>query len=216
MSELPQLNGPRVEPDGGKLEKLVVLCHGFGSNGDDLIGLVPHLKRALPNAVYVSPNAPEVCFGAPNGHQWFPLSTLSKEERLMGILNAAPTLDHFIDQELEKYNFEEKDLILVGFSQGTMMSLHVGLRRKTAIGGIIGFSGAMTLPENWKDDITSKPAVLLVHGDMDNVVPVTMMHEAYKALEEVDVNVDKHVSPGVMHNIGPDGLQKALEFLAQL
>jgi phospholipase/carboxylesterase len=97
-----------------------------------------------------------------------------------------------------------------------MMSLHVGLRRKTAIGGIIGFSGAMTLPENWKDDITSKPAVLLVHGDMDNVVPVTMMHEAYKALEEVDVNVDKHVSPGVMHNIGPDGLQKALEFLAQL
>ena len=216
MSELPQLNGPRVEPDSGKPEKLVILCHGFGSNGDDLIGLVPHLKRALPNAVYVSPNAPDVCFGAPNGYQWFPLSTLSKEERLVGTLKTAPTLDHFIDQELEKYNLDNKDLILVGFSQGTMMSLHVGLRRKAGIGGIIGFSGAMTLPENWKDDITSKPPVLLVHGDMDNVVPVTMMHEAYNALEEVGVDADKHVSPRVMHNIGPDGLQKALEFLAQL
>src|SRR6056300_1759707 len=135
MSELPQLNGPRIEPENGKPEKLVILCHGFGSNGDDLIGLVPHLKRALPNAVYVSPNAPEICYGAPNGYQWFPLSTLSKEERLVGTLKAAPTLDHFIDQELERYGFEDKDLILVGFSQGTMMSLHVGLRRKSDIGG---------------------------------------------------------------------------------
>ena len=216
MTELPQLNGPRIEPEGGKPEKLVILCHGFGSNGDDLIGLVPHLKRALPNAVYVSPNAPEICQGAPNGYQWFPLTTLSKEERLVGTLKAAPALDHFINQELEKYNLENKDLILVGFSQGTMMSLHVGLRRKSDIGGIIGFSGAMTLPENWKEEITSKPPVLLVHGDMDNVVPVQMMHEANAALEEIEIDVSHHVSPGVMHNIGPDGLQKALEFLAKV
>ena len=215
MSELPQLNGPRVEPESGEPSKLVILCHGFGSNGDDLIGLVPHLRQVLPNAVYVSPNAPEICFGAPNGFQWFPLSTLSKEERLVGTIKAAPTLDHFIDQELKKYNLEEKDLILIGFSQGTMMSLHVGLRRNSDIGGIIGFSGAMTLPENWKQEITSKPPVLLVHGDMDNVVPVAMMHDAFSALEEIDINIDKHVSPGVMHNIGPDGLQKALEFLAR-
>lgn len=216
MSELPQLNGPRVEPDNKNPDKLVILCHGFGSNGDDLIGLVPHIKRALPNAVYVSPNAPEVCYGAPNGYQWFPLSTLSKEERLVGTLKAAPTLDHFIDQELEKYKLDNKDLILIGFSQGTMMSLHVGLRRKSDIGGIIGFSGAMTLPEKWKEDVTSKPPVLLVHGDMDNVVPVGMMHEAFSALEEVGIEVDSHVSQGVMHNIGPDGLQKAMDFLAKV
>lgn len=216
MSELPQLNGPRVEPESGHPEKLVILCHGFGSNGEDLIGLVPHLRHALPNAVYVSPNAPEVCYGAPNGYQWFPLSTLSKEERLVGTLNAAPTLDQFIDQELEKYGLEDKDLILIGFSQGTMMSLHVGLRRKNDISGIIGFSGAMTLPENWKDDITSKPPILLVHGDMDNVVPVQMMHEAFSALKEIEIDVDHHVSNGVMHNIGPDGLQKAMDFLAKL
>ena len=216
MSELPQLNGPRVEPENGKPTKLVILCHGFGSNGDDLIGLVPHLRQVLPNAAYVSPNAPEICFGAPNGFQWFPLSTLSKEERLVGTIKAAPTLDHFIDQELEKYNLEEKDLILIGFSQGTMMSLQVGLRRNSDIGGIIGFSGAMTLPENWKQEITSKPPVLLVHGDMDNVVPVAMMHDAFSALEEIGINVDKHVSPAVMHNIGPDGLQKALEFFSKI
>ena len=216
MSELPQLNGPRIEPENGKPEKLVILCHGFGSNGDDLIGLVPHLKRALPNAVYVSPNAPEICYGAPNGYQWFPLSTLSKEERLVGTLKAAPTLDHFIDQELERYGFEDKDLILVGFSQGTMMSLHLGLRRKSDIGGIVGFSGAMTLPENWEAEITSKPPVLLVHGDVDNVVPVQMMHEAFIALKEFGIDVENHVSPSVMHNIGPDGLQKAMEFLAKV
>lgn len=216
MSELPELNGPRLEPEGGKPEKLVILCHGYGSNGDDLYGLIPHLKPALPNAVYVSPNAPEVCWGAPNGYQWFPLSTLSREERLEGTLKAAPTLDHFIDQELEKYGLENKDLILVGFSQGTMMSLHVGLRRNGDIGGIIGFSGAMTQPENWEDDITSKPPVVLIHGDIDNVVPVQMMHEAYSALDGIGIDVDKHVSPGVMHSIGPDGLQKAIDFLGKL
>ncbi|MBT5072675.1 MAG: alpha/beta hydrolase [Kordiimonadaceae bacterium] len=216
MSELPELNGPRIEPEGGKPEKLVILCHGYGSNGDDLIGLVPHLQRAMPNAAYVSPNAPDLCFGAPNGYQWFPLSTLSREERLGGTLMAAPTLDHFIDQELERYGLENKDLILVGFSQGTMMTLHVGLRRSSDIGGIIGFSGAMTLPDNWKDEITSRPPVVLIHGDIDNVVPVQMMHEAFIALQDIGLDVDNHVSPGITHSIGPDGLQKAMEFLAKI
>lgn len=216
MSEIPELNGPRIEPDGGKPEKLVILCHGYGSNGDDLISLVPHLKRAMPNAVYVSPNAPEECFGAPNGYQWFALSTLSKEERLVGTLKAAPVFDHFIDQELERYELENKDLILIGFSQGTMMSLHVGLRRSSDIDGIVGFSGAMTLPENWKKDITSKPPTVLIHGEQDNVVPVELMHQAFIALQGIDVPVENHISPGVMHSIGPDGLQKALEFLSKL
>lgn len=216
MSELPELNGPCVEPEGENPEKLVILCHGYGSNGDDLIGLVPHLQRALPNAVYVSPNAPDLCFGAPNGYQWFPLSTLSREERLAGTLMAAPTLDHFINQQLEKYALENKDLVLIGFSQGTMMTLHVGLRRSSDIAGIVGFSGAMTLPEGWKDDITSKPPVVLIHGDRDNVVPVQLMHEAFIALKEIDLDVDNHVSPGIMHSIGQDGLQKAMEFLAKL
>ena len=216
MTDLPNLDGPRVEPDSGQPEKLVILCHGYGSNGEDLISLVPHFKRVLPNAVYVSPNAPEQVPGYPMGYQWFPLTTLSREERLVGTIKAAPTLDKFIDQELERYGLTEKDLVLIGFSQGTMMSLHVGLRRASDIGGIIGFSGAMTLPENWEAEITSKPPVVLIHGDMDNVVPVELMHQAFIALQGIGVDVDNHVSPGVMHSIGPDGLHKALEFLSKI
>lgn len=216
MTDLPQLNGPRIEPSDGKPEKLVILCHGYGSNGDDLMSLVPYLQRSLPNAVYVSPNAPEICIGAPNGYQWFAISSLSQEERLVGTLKAAPTLDNFIDQELEKYGLENKDLILVGFSQGTMMSLHVGLRRLSDIAGIIGFSGAMTMPDHWREEITSKPPVILIHGDNDGVVPVELMQEAYLALISIGVKVDKHVSPGVTHSIGPDGLQKALDFIEKL
>lgn len=215
MTDLPQLDGPRIEPENGKPQKLVILCHGYGSNGEDLIGLVPHFKRIMPNAIFVSPNAPEQVPGYPMGYQWFPLSTLSREERLVGTLKAAPTLDHFIDQELERYGLTEKDLILIGFSQGTMMSLHVGLRRPSDIGGIIGFSGAMTLPENWEVEITSKPPVVLIHGEQDNVVPVELMHQAFIALQSIDVDVDNHVSPGIMHSIGPDGLHKALEFLSK-
>jgi len=217
MSELPELNGPRVEPENGtQPDKIVILCHGFGSNGDDLIGLVPHLQQALPNAVYVSPNAPEPCYGAPNGYQWFALSTLSKEERLGGTLKAAPVLDHFIDTELNRYGLSNKDLVLVGFSQGTMMSLHVGLRRSSDIAAIIGFSGAMTLPDNWQGDITSRPPIVLIHGEMDNVLPVQHMYEAYQNLEDAGLNVDQHVSPGITHSIGSDGLQKALDFLAKV
>ena len=216
MSEIPELNGPRIEPEVDKPEKLVILCHGYGSNGDDLIGLVPHLKRVLSNAVYVSPNAPEVCVGSPNGYQWFALSDLGQEERLVGTLKAAPTLDNFINQELERYGLVNKDLILIGFSQGTMMCLHVGLRRLSDIAGIIGFSGAMTLPENWKDEISSKPPTILIHGEQDNVVPVQLMHQAFIALQEINVPVDNHMSPGVMHSIGSDGLEKAIEFLSKV
>jgi phospholipase/carboxylesterase len=217
MSEIPQLSGPSLEPDKGvRPEKLIILCHGYGSNGDDLFGLVPLLKQALPNAVYISPNAPEPCYGAPMGFQWFSLSTLSVEERMTGTLKAAPILDHFIDQELEKYGLKNKDLILIGFSQGTMMALHVGLRRNSDIGGIIGFSGAMTFPKNWQAELTSRPPVILIHGDMDNVVPVNHMYEARDALIAEGLKVESHVSRGITHSIGQDGLQKALDFLAKI
>ncbi len=216
MSDLPKLDGPRIEPEDGKVEKLVILCHGYGSNGDDLIGLVPHIKPFLKNTAFVSPNAPDPLRGLANGYQWFPLQTLSREERLVGTIAAAPTLHNFIDQELERYGLEDKDLVLIGFSQGTMMSLHVGLRRPSAIAGIVGFSGAMALSENWKDEITSKPPVVLIHGESDNVVPVELMHQAFIALQEIDVDVDNHVTPGLMHSISPDGLHKAVEFLSKL
>ncbi|WP_417317495.1 alpha/beta hydrolase [Emcibacter sp.] len=217
MSTVTTLSGPRVEPPAGeKIEKLVILSHGYGSNGYDLIGLVPHLQRVMPNTVFISPNAPEACPGAPMGYQWFSLSSLSREERLEGTLKAAPVLHNFIDQELDRYGLEEKDLVLSGFSQGTMMSLHVGLRRKNPIAGILGFSGAMTLPDNWQQEVTSRPPVMLIHGDQDDVLPLQMMHDAKEALQSAGVEVTTHVSPGITHSIGADGLQKALEFLQKM
>ncbi|MFC7049534.1 alpha/beta hydrolase [Emcibacter nanhaiensis] len=217
MSTITNLSGPRVEPPAGtKIEKLVILSHGYGSNGYDLIGLVPHLQRAMPNAVFISPNAPEACPGAPLGYQWFGLTSLSREERLEGTLRAAPVLDNFINQELDRYGLEDKDLVLSGFSQGTMMSLHVGLRRKNTPAGILGFSGAMTLPDDWQQDVTAKPPVMLIHGDMDDVLPIQMMYDAKEALKSVGINVETHISRGITHSIGPDGLQKALEFLQKV
>ncbi|WP_321392601.1 alpha/beta hydrolase [Emcibacter sp.] len=217
MSTLTTLSGPRVEPPvGEKIEKMLILSHGYGSNGYDLIGLVPHFQRVMPNTVFISPNAPEACPGAPMGYQWFGLTSLSREERLRGTLEAAPVLDSFIDQELDRYGLEDKDLVLSGFSQGTMMSLHVGLRRKNPLAGILGFSGAMTLPDNWQQDIASKPPVMLIHGDSDDVLPIQMMYDAKEALQSVDIDVTTHISRGITHSIGPDGLQKALEFLQKV
>lgn len=217
MSKIQNLSGPRVElASDVEVKNLMIICHGYGSNGYDLITLVPHMEPSLPNTPFLVPNAPHTCAGAPMGYEWFPLSSLSMKERLDGTLQAAPILDQFIDQELERYGLEDKDLILAGFSQGTMMALHVGLRRKNTIKGILGFSGSMTLPENWENGVTSRPPVQLIHGDRDQVLPLEHMQNAEKALKSIDIDVRTHVSKGIEHSIGPCGLNQALGFLEEI
>src|SRR5215475_8847049 len=125
------LDGPRMPPArGGKPDALVVLLHGYGSNGADLIGLAPYWQKALPGVQFVSPNAIEPVPQAPGGYQWFPISNLDPHLMEQGARAAAPSVDRFIDRELERYGLDDTRLALVGFSQGTMMALHVGLRRK--------------------------------------------------------------------------------------
>lgn len=213
---VPQLTGPVVEPENGAPDSMVILCHGYGSNGNDLIQLVPQWQAILPGTVFLSPDAPEACAGAPGGRQWFPLTTMDKAERKAGVYKAAPALDAFIDQSLEKYGLSEERLALVGFSQGTMMSLHVGPRREKQLAGIIGYSGALSAPENLVAETRSKPPVLLFHGDQDNVVPFPAMFEATGALEAAGMSVQRHISQNVPHSIGPDGLQKGGIFLANV
>lgn len=213
--DLPELTGPVVEPKGERADSIVILCHGYGSNGQDLISLAPHFQALLPDTAFVSPNAPEQCAGAPGGYQWFPLGSLSKEERLAGTYSAAPVLDKFIDQQLEKYGLEESRLVLLGFSQGTMMSLHVGLRRERQIAGILGYSGALTAPERMIGEMKSKPPVMVVHGDQDNLIPFPAMFETVGALQAAGLKVEHHLSRGVAHSIGPDGLQKGRTFIAK-
>jgi phospholipase/carboxylesterase len=205
------LDGPRVAPVRPPATHLVVLCHGYGSDGNDLIGLVPHWRNALPGAAFVSPNAPERIAGA--GYQWFPLSRIDPQETLRGTEGAAPKLNEFIDAELARLNLTGDKLALVGFSQGTMMSLYVGLRRNPAPAAIVGFSGMLvggeTLPR-----FDTAPPVLLLHGDMDQVIPPQALFMSANALGGAGVPVQWHMSKGLAHGIDPVGLALAGQFLA--
>lgn len=208
------IDGPRLPPASGvKAQALIVLLHGYGSNGDDLIGLAPYWTKIAPNAQFVSPNAPERIAGMPSGFQWFPLSRMDPHLLESGAARATDALNRFIDRELERYGLDESKLVLVGFSQGTMMALHVGLRRNKAPAGILGYSGMLIAPEKLKNEAKSKPPVLLVHGDRDDVVPLPAMFEAADALCAAGLSAQWHISYGVPHSIGPDGLDLGGAFL---
>ncbi len=210
---IARLDGPRLPAQGGETRKLVILLHGYGADGNDLIGLAPHLQRILPDAAFVAPNAPEPCAGAPMGYQWFPIGRFDPSERERGADAAAGTLDAFIDAELARYRLDERSLVLAGFSQGTMMALHVGLRRAVEPAAIIGFSGMLVAGERLPDEIKVRPPVLLVHGDQDEVLPVEAIFEAAQGLGAAGVCARWHISEGIGHGIAPDGLELAAAFL---
>jgi phospholipase/carboxylesterase len=211
-----RLDGPRIMPaSGGPAKQLVVLVHGYGANGQDLISLGQHWRHILPDAAFVSPDAPEGCPGNPfGGRQWFALTMRDQEERWRGLQQAGPDLDAFLDAELERHGLTEDKLALVGFSQGTMMALHVGVRRATAMAGIVGFSGVLVAPERLAADVRSKPPILLVHGEVDDVIPVQAIHQARVALAGEGCAVEWHVRPGLPHGIDQEGLEIAGRFLA--
>jgi len=214
LPETPQLSGPEVAPsDGSAPDSLVVFAHGYGSNGDDLIALAPQLQAILPRAQFLSPHAPEPCPMAPGGYQWFALSSLSKQERDAGTRQAAPALEAYIAAQLERFSLPPERLALIGFSQGTMVALHAGLRRQRGPGAIVGFSGTLAAPESLIDELGARPPILLVHGAADETVPVWLMFEAFGALQALQVPVERHVSQNTGHAVAPDGLEAATAFL---
>ena len=179
MDQLPTLAGPCLQPATGRApEQLAILLHGVGADGNDLIGLAPFFQRTLPGALFVSPHAPFPFDMAPAGFQWFSLQDFSPGVRLAGTRAAAPILDAFIDAQLAEHGLAEDKLVLIGFSQGTMMSLHVGPRRARPLAGILGFSGMLAGPRRLADEIKSRPPVLLTHGDADPIVPAQSLPEA--------------------------------------
>ncbi|CAN7323735.1 dienelactone hydrolase family protein [Phenylobacterium sp. LjRoot225] len=209
------LDGPTSAPaTGAAPQSLVILLHGYGSNGADLIGLVPYWRAALPDTLFLAPNAPQACPGAPGGRQWWPLTSLSPEARAAGVRVAAPDLNTYIDSHLAAHGLAEDRLALVGFSQGTMMALHVGPRRAEPIAGIVGYSGMLADADALALEAATKPPVLLVHGDADEVLPVTAMHQAKTRLEALGFEVAAHVSPNLGHSVDEMGLQLGADFLA--
>lgn len=209
------IDGPR-QPAAATTEQLVIFVHGYGADGNDLIGLAPYFAQALPNAAFVAPNGPQRCEMSPMGYQWFPINQFDPTSRLTGVQDAAPILDQFIDQELARHGLGEENLLLVGFSQGTMMSLHVGLRRARQVAGILGYSGLLAGPELLADEAVVKPPILLVHGDVDEMLPVQNLHDAVEALGAAGLNVEWHVSPGAGHTIAQDGLDLGMQFVQRV
>lgn len=202
----------------GKTRSVVVFLHGYGADGNDLLGLADPLAPHLPDTVFVAPDAPERSVANPMGYQWFPIPWLdgsSAEEAARGLAAAAADLNAFLDQVLADEGLTPDRLAIVGFSQGTMMALHVAPRRDAKLAGIVGFSGRLVQPEALADEVVSRPPMLLLHGDADEVVPPQSLPEAGNALTAAGFTVYAHVMKGTGHGIAPDGLSVALAFLRE-
>jgi phospholipase/carboxylesterase len=215
------LTGPRLAPrSGGRAKQLVVFLHGYGADGNDLIEIGRQWQRWLPDAAFVAPNAPELIPGQPMGRQWFALTFRDPHERWRGVNHAGPGLEAFLEAELARHELPAGKLALVGFSQGTMMALHVGLRRAQSPAAIVGLSGMLVMeegkgPESLKPQIRSKPPILLIHGDQDDLIPVEALFLSAEALAAADVPCEWHLSAGVGHGIDGEGLRHGGLFLAR-
>lgn len=214
MADVFALTGPAFGPlAGAKARQLVVLLHGIGADGNDLIGLAPHLARYLPEAEFLSPHAPYPYEAAPFGRQWFSLMDRTPAMMLAGVRAAAPILDGFLDAELEKRGLSDGRLACVGFSQGAAMALHVALRRAEPCAALVGYSGAMLGSESFGPEVRARPPVLLVHGDADEVVPVALHAAAVAALRSAHVPVTARIREGLGHGIDDEGLKLGADFL---
>ena len=211
------LTAGRKEPQSGDTRSAVVFLHGYGANGADLLGLADPLADHLPDTLFVAPDAPENCAGSPFGHQWFPIPWIdgsSEEESSRGMQQAVEDLNAFLDALMVDEDLLPEQVCLFGFSQGTMMSLHVAPRREDPVAGIVAFSGRLLEPELLADEVQSRMPILLVHGDQDDVVPVQSLPQAAEALQNAGFSdVYAHVMKGTAHGIAPDGLSVALAFI---
>jgi len=212
------LNSERREAASGKGTSLVVFLHGYGANAQDLLGLADPLAPHMPDTVFVAPDAPEQCAGSPMGYQWFPIPWIdgsSEEDSAAGMERAVGDLNAYLDTVMQEEGISADKTILFGFSQGTMMALHVAPRRPEAVAGVVGFSGRLMSPELLEDEAVVKPPVLLVHGDQDDVVPPASLPEAADALTAAGFEVYAHVMKGTAHGIAPDGLSVAAAFMRE-
>ena len=211
------LTGPSFSPkSGGAPRQVVILLHGLGADGDDLIGLAPYFAEALPDAEFLSPHAPYPCDMAPYGRQWFSLQDFGQEAMLRGLEAVKPLFDSYLDAVIESRKITAADLALIGFSQGTMLSLHGALRRKQPIAALLGYSGMLVAPDRLIGEITARPPVMLIHGEQDTVVPFEAMELGRRALEALAVPASTLARPGLGHSIDDEGLAEGIRFVAAM
>lgn len=213
---MAKLQSGRRAAKSGQSRSLVILLHGYGADGNDLLGLADPLGEHLPNTAFVAPDAPNKCSGNPFGFEWFPIPWLdgsTEAQAAAGMAASVDDLNGFIDEAMAAEGVTADKTILLGFSQGTMMSLHVAPRRDVAVAGVVGFSGRLMEPETLKAQVKCRPPILLVHGDQDEMVPVASLPAAADALVAEGFEVYTHISKGTAHGIAPDGLGVALQFM---
>lgn len=217
MNSLPDLQTHRFGPlAAGRPKQLIVLFHGLGANGQDLISLAPLLAQSLPNALFVSPDAPYPCDMAPMGFQWFSLQEWTEEAMHRGIESVRPAVDIYLDKLLKHSGVSEANMVLGGFSQGAMLSMYVAPRRASPCAGVLTYSGALLGARGLKEPYIHKIPTCLIHGDSDTVVPVSAWHLALKSLKDNDFPVEGKVIPGLAHGIDEDGIATGLSFLKRV
>lgn len=210
-----RLEGPSQGPAaGGAPQQIVVFLHGWGADGNDLIGLAPVMAPHLPHALFVSPHGPEPCDMNPMGRQWFSLENRDPHVMLAGARAAAPLIDDFVDGLLTEHGLTDDRLALVGFSQGTMMSLYVAPRRARACAAVLGYSGALIGGETLPSELRARPPIMLIHGEDDPVVPVAALNAAVEGLSAAGLSVEWHRRPHLQHGIDQAGLEMGLGFIA--
>ena len=191
----------------------VILCHGYGGDGKDISILANYWRGYLPNTIFICPDAPEKCAASPSGFQWFDLMDQTPEQILSKSLVAELKLNKIIDEVKEKYNLEAKEIVIGGFSQGCMISLQTGIKRKDKINSIIGYSGKIIDTEHLSKNIVSRPNILLMHGDIDQVVTIEGLLEAKDFFRKNDYEIETKIFKNCEHRIPTEGSSLGLQFI---
>jgi len=203
-----------VEPlSKDKPRQAIILCHGYGGDGKDISALANNWRRFLPDGIFLCPNGPEICSVNPQGYQWFDLASDEEEVILEKSLVAEKKLSIFLDQVFENFQLEPSNLALVGFSQGTMMGIQVGIKKKNKINCLIGYSGKVINQKHLSENINSKPKMFLMHGENDTIVPPTHLLEAKEYLKKNGINVKTKMFKNCEHRIPVEGSSLGLGFL---
>lgn len=206
-----------IKPLSGTVKRLVVLLHGYGDSGQGLIDIGHQWQADLPDTLFLSPNAPEVCEGWPQGYQWFSLRAVDGAtiERERVIEKPAAILNAFLDRALKENNLDETSLAVAGFSQGAMMAMYTMPRRKKACAGVIGYSGMLVDAEGLRQSDVVKPPILAIHGAMDDVVPPHHLQGVQQGFEGAGFNVETILRPHLSHSIDDFGLQRGAAFIRE-